>query len=122
MFGGRVRIPAAVFFEVNDMAMNKEMAIPSITLIDGREVTLPRPNMKMWRRVAEYDELDKTDWTISKLMTEHAAMIAEMFGLESADDMDPADVLPMYMEAASYVIGVASEKLKKLPNAEAEEG
>ena len=36
--------------------------------------------------------------------------------------LDPADVLPMYMEAAGYVIGVANEKLKKLPNAEAEEG
>lgn len=104
------------------MAMKKEMEIPSITLADGREVKLPRPNMKMWRRVAEYDEQDKTGWSISKLMTEHAAVIAEMFGLESADDIDPADVLPMYMEAAGYVIGVANEKLKKLPNAGAEEG
>ncbi len=93
-----------------------------LTLIDGREATLPRPNMKMWRRVAEYDEQDKSGWPISKLMVEHANMIAEMFGLESADDIDPADVLPMYMEAAGYVIGVANEKLKKLPNAEAEEG
>lgn len=122
MFGRQELIPVAFLFEVNDMAMKKEMEIPSITLADGREVKLPRPNMKMWRRVAEYDEQDKTGWSISKLMTEHAAVIAEMFGLESADDIDPADVLPMYMEAAGYVIGVANEKLKKLPNAEAEEG
>lgn len=97
------------------------MDAPKMTLADGREVVLPRPNMKMWRKVAEYDEVDKTSWHISKLMDEHSNMIAEMFGLESADDIDPADVLPMYVKAAGYVIGVASEKLNKLPNVETEE-
>ena len=96
--------------------------IPVLKLIDGREVALPRPTMKMWRRVAEYDEVEKVDWPIRKLMDEHSKIIAEMFGLESADDIDPADVLPKYVEAARYVIGIVNEKLKKLPNAEAAEG
>ena len=95
------------------------MGIPKITLLDGTEVTMPRPTMKMWCRVAEYDETEKGEWGIVKLMDEHSKIIAEMFGLESPEVIDPADVLPMYVEAASYVIGIANEKLKKLPkNAE----
>lgn len=97
------------------------MESPVLKLIDGKEVTLPRPTMKMWRKVAEYDEVEKADWSIVKLMDEHSKMIAEMFGLESVDDIDPADVLPKYVETATYVIGIVNEKLKKLPNAEAEE-
>jgi hypothetical protein len=89
-----------------------------LTLVNGTEVQLPRPNMKMWRKVAEYDEIDKTEWSLNKLMAEHAAMLVEMYGLENADEIDPADVLPMYVRAASYVINVASEKLRNLPNVE----
>ena len=98
------------------------MDVPKLTLADGTEIKLPRPTMKMWLKVAEYDEKDKAEWGIARLMQEHAAMIADMFGLKSTDEIDPADVLPMYIEAAGYVIGVANEKLKKIPNAEAGNG
>lgn len=96
--------------------------LPKITLITGEVVTLPRPNMKMWLTVAEYDDIDKEGWSMAKLMKEHADVIAAMYGLKSTEDIDPAEVLTGYVEAASYVIGLATEKLKKLPNAEAEEG
>lgn len=96
------------------------MEKPRITLVDGTTITLQRPSMKMWRRVAEYDDMDKADWGFRQLMEEHAKMLAEMFGLDSPDNIDPADVLPMYLEAAGYIIGVANEKLKKLPNDETE--
>lgn len=97
------------------------MDIPKI-VVNGQEIELPRPNMKMWRRVAEYDEQEKTGWSFIRLMEEHGKMVAEMFGIESSDDIDPADVLPSYLSAASYIINVANEKLKQLPNAEAEKG
>ena len=98
----------------------KERNIPKITLIDGREIELPRPTMKMWRSVAQYDEVDKSEWGIIALMDEHSKMIKEMYGLDSVDDIDPADVLPKYVESATYVIGIVNEKLKKLPkNADA---
>ena len=46
-----------------------------------------------------------------------------LYGIENADDIDPADVVPGYMEAATWVLNIANEKLKKLPkNAEAEAG
>lgn len=96
--------------------------LPKLTLIDGREVTLPKPTMKMWLRVAEYDNQEKDEWPLSKLMAEHAKVIAEMYGLDTIDDIDPADVLTGYVEAAKYILGVATEKLQKLPkNVEAEE-
>ncbi len=96
--------------------------LPKLTLIDGQEVTLPKPTMKMWLRVAEYDDLEKDEWPMSRLMTEHAKVIAEMYGLDTIDDIDPADVLTGYVEAAKYILGVATEKLQKLPkNVEAEE-
>ena len=96
--------------------------LPKLTLIDGREVTLPKPTMKMWLRVAEYDNQEKDEWPLSKLMAEHAKVIAEMYGLDTIDDIDPANVLTGYVEAASYVIGIATDKLRKLPkNVEAEE-
>lgn len=96
--------------------------LPKLKLIDGREVTLPKPTMKMWLRVAEYDNQEKDEWPLSKLMAEHAKVIAEMYGLETIDDIDPADVLTGYVEAAKYILGVATEKLQKLPkNVEAEE-
>lgn len=96
--------------------------LPKLKLIDGREVTLPKPTMKMWLRVAEYDNQEKDEWPMSKLMAEHAKVIAEMYGLETIDDIDPADVLTGYVEAAKYILGVATEKLQKLPkNVEAEE-
>lgn len=98
------------------------METPKIMLITGEEITLPRPTMKMWRRVAEYDEIDKENWSLVKLMGEHSQMIAEMYGLENTDDIDPADVLPKYVESATFVIGIVNEKLKKLPNAAAVEG
>lgn len=97
------------------------MDIPKI-VVNGKEIELPRPTMKMWRKVAEYDEQDKTGWDFIKLMDEHSKMVAEMFGLESADCIDPADVLPTYLSAASYVINAANEKLKQLPNAGTETG
>ena len=97
------------------------METPKITLIDGQEITLPRPTMKMWRRVAEYDEIDKDDWSIIKIMDEHSKIIAEMYGLEDAEKIDPADVLPQYMKTASYVIRIVNEKLQKIPNAETAE-
>ena len=98
--------------------------LPKLTLIDGREVTLPKPTMKMWLRVAEYANVEKDEWPMSKLMAEHAKVIAEMYCLETIDDIDPADVLTGYVEAAKYILGVATEKLHKLPknvDAEAEE-
>ena len=96
------------------------MDTPKITLVNGREITLSRPTMKTWRLVAEYDEIDKSEWGLAKLMTEHARMIAEMYGIESEDEIDPADVLPGYIAAATYVINIANEKLNKLPNVGAE--
>lgn len=94
--------------------------LPKIKLLTGEEITLPRPTMKMWLKVAEYDDIEKDGWPMSKLMKSHAEIIADMYGLKSIDDINPADVLTGYVEAASYVIGIATEKLKKLPNAEAE--
>ena len=90
------------------------MDIPKIR-VKGKEIELPRPTMKMWRRVAEYDELDKEGWGTFRLMDEHSKMLAEMYGLSSPDDIDPADVLVGYTEAATYVIGIAGERLKELP-------
>lgn len=95
------------------------MDIPKIR-VKGKEIELPRPTMKMWRRVAEYDDQDKTGWGTLRLMDEHSKILAEMYGLASPDDIDPADVLTGYVEAARFVIGLASERLKELPNAEAE--
>ncbi len=95
--------------------------LPKLKLITGEEVTLPKPTMKMWLQVAEYDQIDKDDWTLSHLMKEHAEIIAAMYGLESTDVIDPAEVLTAYVTAASYIIDVATEKLKKLPNAGAED-
>lgn len=97
------------------------MDIPKIKLITGEEVTLPRPTMKMWRLVAEYDDKNKEDWSIIRLMDEHSKIVGQMFGV-NPDDIDPADVIPAYMAGATYVINIANEKLKQLPkNAEAEE-
>ena len=96
------------------------MAAPKITLVSGREIELARPTMKTWRQVAEYDDIDNSEWGLAKLMTEHAKMLAEMYGIESEDEIDPADVLPGYIAAATYVINIANEKLQKLPNGEAE--
>lgn len=96
--------------------------LPKLKLMNGEDVTLQKPTMKMWLRVAEYDNVEKDEWPMSKLMAEHAKVIAEMYGLETIDDIDPADVLTGYVEAAKYILGVATEKLRKLPkNAEAEE-
>lgn len=96
--------------------------LPKLKLMNGEDVTLPKPTMKMWLRVAEYDNIEKDEWPMSKLMAEHAKVIAEMYGLETIDDIDPADVLTGYVEAAKYILGVATEKLHKLPkNAETEE-
>lgn len=95
--------------------------LPKLKLMNDEEVTLPKPTMKMWLRVAEYDNVEKDEWPMSKLMAEHAKVIAEMYGLETIDDIDPADVLTGYVEAAKYILGVATEKLHKLPkNVEAE--
>lgn len=77
--------------------------------------------MKMWRMVAEYDEVDKSEWGIVKLMDEHSKMLMEMFGMDNVENIDPADVLPKYVEAATYVIGIVHEKLRKLPNVKTEE-
>ena len=96
------------------------MDIPVLKLIDGTEITLPRPTMKMWRKVAEYDEVEKADWPILKLMDEHSKMLLEMYGLDDVDKIDPADVLPAYIKTATYVVNIVSEKLKKLPNVETE--
>lgn len=96
--------------------------LPKLKLMNGEDVTLPKPTMKMWLRVAEYDNIEKGEWPMSKLMAEHAKVIEEMYGLETIDDIDPADVLTGYVEAAKYILGVATEKLQKLPkNVEAEE-
>lgn len=96
--------------------------LPKLKLMNGEEVTLTKPTMKMWLRVAEYDNVEKDEWPMSKLMAEHAKVIAEMYGLETIDDIDPADVLTGYVEAAKYILGVATEKLHKLPkNVETEE-
>lgn len=96
--------------------------LPKLKLMNGEEVTLPKPTMRMWLRVAEYDNLEKDNWPMAKLMAEHAKVIAEMYGLDNIDDIDPADVLTGYVKAASYVIGIATDKLRKLPkNAETEE-
>lgn len=96
------------------------MEIPVLKLTDGTEVVLPRPTMSMWRLVAEYDEVDKSEWGIVKLMNSHTEKLVQMFGLKNDDQIDPADVLPKYVETATYVIGIVNEKLKKLPNVEAE--
>lgn len=96
--------------------------MPVIT-VKGKEYKLERPTMKMWRRVAEYDGMDKESWDFVKLMDEHAKLLAEIYGIENADDIDPADVVPGYLEAATWVLNTANEKLKQLPkNAEAEAG
>ncbi len=88
-------------------------------IVNGKEYTIARPTMKMWRIVAEYDDMDKSEWTWAKLMTEHAKMLGEIYGVD-ADEIDPSDVIPGYVEAATYVINLANEKLKKLPNVETE--
>ena len=95
---------------------------PVLNLIDGTEIELPRPTMKMWRMVAEYDEIDKSDWNILQLMDGHSKIIAEMFSVSDIEKIAPEDVLPKYMEAAGYVIGIVNSKLKKIPNAETVEG
>lgn len=87
---------------------------PKLKLITGEEITLPRLTMKMWRLVAEYDDMEKEGWSFVKLMDEHSKIVAQMYGV-NVDDIDPSDVIPAYMEGATYVINVASEKLKKLP-------
>ena len=90
--------------------------------VKGKEYKLERPTMGMWKLVAKYDEQDKSEWDFIRLMGEHAKVLAELYGVEDPDDIDPADVIPGYMEAATYVLNTANEKLKKLPNAEAETG
>ena len=94
------------------------MATP-VLKVNGQEIELQRPNMKMWRLVAEYDDKDKSGWRLAELMEGHAAMLAKMYAV-NADDIDPADVLPGYVEAATYIINTANERLKNLPKAEAE--
>lgn len=96
------------------LCMEVYMNIPKIR-VKGKEIELPRPTMKMWRRVAEYDEQDKESWGTFRLMDESSKMLAEMYGLPSPDDIDPADVLVGYTEAATYVLGIAGERLKELP-------
>lgn len=96
------------------------MAVP-VLKVNGKEITLPRPTMKMWRLVAEYDDKPKENWQITQLVLEHSAMLAAMYGLDNADDIDPADVLPGYVEAATYIINVANERLKNLPKEVTEE-
>lgn len=95
------------------------MNIPTLK-INGKEVSIPRPTMKMWRCVAQYDEINKDKWSMARLMDEHANMLATIYGLEDSNDIDPADILPGYVAAATYVINVAYEKMKNLPNAETE--
>jgi hypothetical protein len=53
-------------------------------------------------------------------MIEHAKIVGQMFDV-NPDDIDPAYVVPGYLDGARYVINLVNEKLKKLPNAEAEE-
>jgi hypothetical protein len=55
-------------------------------------------------------------------MIEHAKIVGQMFDV-NPDDIDPAYVVPGYLDGARYVINLVNEKLKKLPkNAEAEAG
>lgn len=92
-------------------------------MVDGQKHEPPRPNMKVWRELVEYDSEDKQDRKITELMTGHLHMVSVIYGIdedELADGMDIADIIPAYLAAARWVISLIYEKMKQLPNVEAQ--
>ena len=102
--------------------MDKPMII-----IDGKKVTPAAPKMLAWRRVAEFDDMDKAGLTMNELMDKYTEMIVLLFGrdtvtIESLDAaLDVSDVIPMYRKLSDWLLSQAFEKLKKAPNVETAE-
>ena len=102
--------------------MDKPMII-----IDGKKITPAAPKMLAWRKVAEFDDIDKAELTMNELMDKYTEMIVMLFGrdevtIESIDAaLDVSDVIPMYHKLSNWLLSQAFEKLKKVPNPEAAE-
>ena len=98
------------------------MATPVLKL-NGKEYTVPRPTMGVWRKVIAYDDAKKEK--LVDMIDGHVEILALIYGIDAdevRDNIDIADVIPSYLTAVRWVIDLTYEKMKKIPSKNAEAG
>ena len=96
------------------------METPKLKL-KNKTYTAQRPTMGVWRQVVEYDETKKDG--LIEVVDGHMKILSAIYGVAVEDiqeNIDIADIIPSYLEAAAWVINLTYEKMKAIPkNAEA---
>ena len=98
------------------------MATPVLKL-NGKEYKAPRPTMGVWRKVIAYDDAKKEK--LVDMIDGHIEILALIYGIDAdevSDNIDIAAVIPSYLTAVRWVIGLTYEKMKEIPPKNAEAG
>ena len=90
--------------------------------INGKKYE-PKPvTMRAWRALVAWDEKERKESPdLPARMDGYLSVIALSYGVEpeALEDMEAADVIPVYRACARHIFGAAFSRLEKLPNAEA---
>lgn len=98
------------------------MDMPAIK-IGKKTIKAPRPTMKDWREIVAYDKEERENadtMHFLDVMDARVGIIQKFYHLtdEQVIQLDPADIYPAYVALAKAVIGIVTEKVEQIPNAE----
>ena len=83
--------------------------------INGKTFKLPEPTMKMWKNVVKFNSeyFAENGKTIADTITACEDELAEIYGVDTdeMDNINPADVLPVYTKTSKYIMELAMSKL-----------
>ena len=102
------------------------MDIPKLT-IKGKDYEPKPPTMKAWRLTAEFDEQDKLQWDVKKLIDAYEGYIVAAFDRPEVtrkaleETMKAADLIPFGNKLKEWVLVQVFDQLVKVPNAETPE-
>lgn len=99
------------------------MDAPTIT-IKNKEYQPKPPTMKAWRLTAEFDETDKLDWEVKRLVDSYVGYIVAVFDTPEVtkkaleDNLLASELIPLGNKLKEWVLMQVFSELVKVPNGE----
>lgn len=91
-------------------------------MINGKTYTPTEPKARIWREITAFNE-NRREIKEGEIIEAHVKIIALAFNKEITEEtllenLELADILPLYFKIYNWIMEKITEKLKKIPNDE----
>jgi len=93
--------------------------------IKGKAYEPAPPTMRVWRLTADFDEQNKVDWEVKRLIDEYSVYIVEAFNRKEVtresieESLLASELIPFGNKLKEWVLVQVFESLVKIPKDEA---